>query len=73
MLVILILQLHGTMAYVKELMVQNISVVLNPPSSQGKEMPSVYSLSSSKPNRNAFFRISKIQRYANLNMQAAFK
>lgn len=77
MLVIVIPRLHGTAAYVAELRVQNPSEVVNLPSSQGKEMPLVYFLPSSrKLNRNSFFScVSKIQgqRYANLNMQAAFK
>jgi len=44
MLVVLIPELRGTMAYMTELLVQKVSVVLNLPSSQGKEMCPVYSL-----------------------------
>ena len=39
MLAILIPKLCETAAYVTELLVQNLSEVLNLPSSQGKEMP----------------------------------
>lgn len=74
MLVVLILKFRGTMAYMAELLIQKVSVVLNLPSSQGKETPPVSSLLLSwKLNRNPFSRVSKIQRYANLNRQAAFK
>lgn len=47
MLVILIPELLGIVAYVTELLVQNFSGALNLPSSQGKEMPLVYFLPSS--------------------------
>ena len=73
MLVILIFELHGTMEYAIELLVQNLSEA-HVASSQGKEMPPVYSLpSSGKLSRNPFFCVSKIQgqRYANLNTRAA--
>lgn len=44
MLVILIPELLWIVAYVTELLVLNFSGALNFPSSQGKEMPLVYSL-----------------------------
>lgn len=70
-----ILELPGVAANVTERPVQNLSKVLNLPSSQRREMLSSLFLPSRKLNRNLFFPlVSRTlgQRYANVSVHAAF-